>query len=163
MSDKPKSVLREVSPEVVAEVRHLIAGARHGALATVSHEDGHPVATRVGIATLADGTPIILVSGLSAHTPALLADPRCSLLIGEPGKGDPLAHPRITIKCEAQRLERDSPAHNQARAAYLAAHPKASLYVDLGDFRFFALKPLSASYNGGFGRAYALDGGEIAG
>ena len=53
-------------------------------------------------------------------------------------------------------MPRDSAAHAQARKIYLAAHPKAQLYVDLPDFRFFALEPESASYNAGFGRAHAL-------
>ena len=66
-----------------------------------SRETGAPLASRVGVATDIDGAPLILVSMLSAHTPAILADPRCSLLVGEPGKGDPLAHPRLTLICRA--------------------------------------------------------------
>ena len=59
--------------------------------------DGTPFASLVTIATDADGTPLMLLSRLSAHTRNLLADPRCSLLFSQGGKGDPLAHPRLTV------------------------------------------------------------------
>ncbi len=93
---------------------------------------------------------------LSAHTGAILAEPRCSLLVGEPGKGDALAHPRMTILCHAKRLERGSDDHARAERRYLNRNPKATLYAGLGDFSLFRLEPDRASLNGGFGKAYAL-------
>lgn len=117
---------------------------------------GAPMASRVAVVTDIDGTPIILVSSLSGHTPGLLDDPRCSLLLGEPGKGDPLAHPRITIACRAARLERGSTDHTRVSRRFLARHPKAKLYADFGDFAYFLLHPEGASLNGGFGKAYRL-------
>ena len=156
-----KRVLRETTPESVAAVQGLIAAARYGALATISPEDGAPIATRVGLASL-DGVPLILVSALAAHTGALRADPRCSLLVGEVGKGDPLAHKRATLKCRAREIAHGGAEYDAARQAYLSAQPKAALYVDLPDFAFMLLEPLSASYNAGFGKAYALSGEELA-
>ena len=103
-----------------------------------------------------DGAPVILVSALSGHTPALLADSRCSLLVGEPGKGDPLAHPRISIACRAAKLERGTAAQQRAERRFLARHPKAKLYAGFADFAFFRLDPERASLNGGFGKAFAL-------
>jgi len=58
------------------DVRELIANARHAAIATLAPDTGAPQCTRVGLATLPDGTPLIFCSALAAHTPALLADPR---------------------------------------------------------------------------------------
>ena len=153
-------VLREVTAEVIAQVRAMIAAARFGALATLAPEDGWPVATRVGLAT-SGGEPLVLVSALAAHTAALRADPRCSLLIGDVGKGDALAHPRVTLKCRAEEIARDAAEHAAARSAYLAANPKAALYADLGDFAFMRLSIESASFNGGFGKAYALTRSEL--
>ena len=98
---------------------------------------------------------------LSAHTGAMLADPRCSLLVGEPGKGDPLAHPRMTLVCRAQRLERGSSEHARAERRYLNRNPKAKLYAGLGDFSIFRLEPERASLNGGFGKAYLLDRADL--
>jgi len=154
-----RGVLRDVTPEIVAEVRAMIAAARYGALATRSPVDGWPVATRVGLA-VHEGSPLILISALAAHTAALRADPRCSLLIGEvPDKGDPLAFARVTLKCRAVEVA----CGDAVRAAYLQAQPKAELYVDLPDFTFMRLVVESASYNAGFGRAYALGGEALRG
>ena len=114
------------------------------------------VERRVAVATDFDGTPLILVSSLSEHTGGLLADPRCSLLLGEPGKGDPLAYPRISLRCRAGRLERGTAAQIRAERRYLNRHPKARLYAGFGDFAFFRLEVDRASLNGGFGKAYHL-------
>ena len=63
----------------------------------------------------------------------------------------------MTIICQAQRLKRDSEDGIQARRRYLNRHAKAALYADFGDFCFMRLNVVSASLNGGFARAYALE------
>lgn len=151
----PETLLQPTTPEIVATVREMVANARHGALATLSPSDGWPQATRVGLASYR-GAPLILVSALAAHTAALRADPRCSLLVGKLGPGDPLAYARATFRCRAGEIARGGSAHGAARSAYLAAHPRAKLYADLGDFCFMQLTIKAASFNAGFGRAYAL-------
>jgi putative heme iron utilization protein len=155
MTDK-RDVLRPTDDEAIRLARTLLRSARFGAIAVLEPETGSPLASRVGVATDADGAPLILVSGLSAHTRALDADPRCSLLVGEPGKGDALAHPRLTLVCRAVLLEKDTPEQARAERRYLNKNPKAKLYAGLADFRLFRLEPERASLNGGFGKAYAL-------
>ncbi len=81
---------------------------------------------------------------------------------GDAGKGDPLAHPRITVMAEASGIERDSPDYQRIRSRFLARHPKAALYADFADFRFLRLAPVSASLNGGFGKAYVLTREDLA-
>lgn len=161
--DRASDVLREITGDARQAARALVGAARHGALATLEPGTGDPLVTRVGLVASGNGTPLILTSALAAHTPALLSDPRCALLIGEPGKGDPLAHARLTLKCRAETLPRDSRAHAEARRLYLSAHPKAKLYVDLPDFRFFALDVHSGRFNAGFGKAYALRREDVIG
>ncbi|TGR30559.1 MULTISPECIES: HugZ family protein [unclassified Mesorhizobium] len=156
-----KDVIRETDAEAIRLTKTLLRSARFGALAVLEPQTGAPLASRVGVATDIDGAPLILVSMLAAHTSALLADPRCSLLLGEPGKGDPLAYPRLTLVCQASRLERDSQAHARAERRYLNRNPKASLYAGLGDFSIFRLEPQRASLNGGFGRAYLLERADL--
>jgi len=156
-----KDLLQPTTDETIRQVKTIIRTARYGALATLDPATGAPHVSRVGFTTDFDGVPVILISGLAAHFPALTADPRCSLLAGETGKGDPLAHPRISIACEAVQIERNSPDHQRIAARYLAHQPKAKLYIDLGDFRFWRLVPQSASFNGGFGKAYALAGADL--
>ncbi|WP_274627928.1 HugZ family protein [Arvimicrobium flavum] len=154
--EKKRDVLRETDAEAIRLAKTLIRSARYGALAVIDPQSGGPIATRVGVATDADGTPVILTSMLAAHTPAILADPRCSLLVGETGKGDPLAHPRITLTCKARRIEKDDAEHERVARRYLNRNPKAKLYAGLGDFSYFRLEIERASLNGGFGKAYAL-------
>ena len=157
MSNRP-SVYQEPNAEAIALARRLLRSARFGSLAVLEPDDGgFPHASRVALGMDIDGVPVTLVSGLAAHTRALHHDPRCSLLVGEVGKGDPLAHPRMSLRCRAHLVEGDSPSHHMLRARYLRRHPKAQLYVDLPDFRFFRLLPVAASLNGGFGRAYQID------
>lgn len=140
--------------------RGLLRSARFGALATLTPE-GHPFASLTSLATDIDGTPLILVSSLSGHTGNLITDPRCSLLIAPGGKGDPLAHARITLIATAETVDRETELGQRVRRRFLARQPKASLYVDFPDFSFFALKLQRASLNGGFGRAYELEAGDV--
>ena len=155
MPDKP-SVIRETDNDARRQARILLRGARFAAIGVIDPETRFPSVSRVLLGSDIDGAAIILVSGLSAHTKALSADPRASLLTGEPGKGDPLAYARLSVQCVAEAVERDSESHMRLRARFLARHPKSALYIDFPDFRFFRLVPRSASLNGGFVRAYIL-------
>ncbi|MBO6718415.1 MAG: HugZ family protein [Rhizobiaceae bacterium] len=156
MTDGKKDVLRPTDEEAIALARRLMRSARYGSLAVIDPESGAPLATRVAVATDMDGAPVILVSSLSAHTGGLQADERCSLLLGEPGKGDPLAHPRISIACDARQLQGNDNHRERIGRRFLNKHPKAKLYAGFADFSYFRLEPRSASLNGGFGKAYAL-------
>lgn len=155
MPDKP-SVIRETDDDARRQARILLRGARFAAIGVIDPETRFPSVSRVLLGSDIDGAAVILVSGLSAHTKALTADGRASLLTGEPGKGDPLAYPRLSVQCLAEAVERDSETHLRLRTRFLARHPKSALYIDFPDFRFFRLIPRTASLNGGFGRAYHL-------
>lgn len=161
MTRKPRDLLQPVDAEALRLARTLLRNARHGALAFLDAETGGPGASRVAVATDLDGTPIILVSALSAHTPAIRKDARCSLLLGEPGKGDPLAHSRMTLAARAMESQAGSVEHGRLRRRFLNRHPKSALYADFADFAFFRLIPESASLNGGFARAYRLSATEL--
>lgn len=156
MAEKNKTI-RDTDDEARALARNLISRARFGSLAVLLPETGDPFASRTAVACDTDRTPVILVSQLSAHTAGLANDPRVSLLLGEPGKGDPLAHPRVTLQCRATRIPADDPSRAALRARFLRRHPKSALYADFPDFSFFRLEPRSASLNGGFGKAYILE------
>lgn len=154
-------VIRETDAEAIRLAKTLLRTARFGAIAVIEPATGAPFASRLGVATDLDGTPLTLISGLSAHTGALLADPRCSLLVGQPGRGDALAHPRLSLTCRARRLERKTAERDRAARRYLNRNPKAKLYAGLGDFAFFRLEVERASLNGGFGKAYLLDRADL--
>jgi putative heme iron utilization protein len=156
MVDKP-SPIRPTDADARRLARTLARGARFGAIAVLEPESANPFASRVLLGTDVDGVPVMIGSQLSTHTKALLKDPRCSILVGEPGKGDPLAWPRLTILATAERVATDSESHTRIRRRFLQRHAKAKLYVDFPDFSFFKLNPSSASLNGGFGKAYILE------
>jgi putative heme iron utilization protein len=137
------------------QARDLIRTARMAALATLE-ADGHPFASLTSLATDMDGTPLVLVSQLSAHTANLARDPRASLLVSAIGKGDPLAHPRLSVQVVAEPVPREGEDGARIRRRFLARQPKAALYVDFPDFGFMRLSILRASLNGGFGKAYEL-------
>lgn len=159
--EQKRDVLRETDAEAIGLAKTLLRSSGSGALAVLDPATGAPLVSRVGVATDVCGTPIVLVSMLAAHTPAILADPRCSLLLGQTGKGDPLAHPRITLSCRASKVANDTADHERVARRYLNRNPKAKLYVGLGDFSFFRLDVERASLNGGFGKAYALDRSDL--
>ena len=159
--EKPSSPIRQTTAESIRLAKTLMRQARFGALAVLEPQSGHPFSSRVAVATTADGAPVILVSRLSGHTAGLLADPRCSILLGEPGKGDPLAHPRITIQAIARFLEAGTGVREAVAERYLRRNPKAKLYAGFADFSFVRLEPQWASLNGGFGQAYRLEASEL--
>lgn len=155
-ASRATSVLRPVDEDARRLARMLLRTAREGALAVLRPGDLWPAASRTLVATDFIGRPVILVSSLSLHAGALKADPRCSLLVGRGGKGDPLAHPRMTIFARADAVDGATGEGRAIRERFLSRHPKAELYVDFPDFRFLCLEAESASLNGGFGKAYDL-------
>jgi hypothetical protein len=142
--------------DAVGIAKSLLRSIRAGALATLDRAGGFPFASLVTVATDVDGSPLLLMSRLSAHTQNLEADSRASILLSQAGKGDPLAHPRLTV---IGRVERT--ADERVRRRFLARHSKATLYAGFGDFSFWRLAVEAAHLNGGFARARDLAAAEI--
>jgi putative heme iron utilization protein len=157
MTEAPQDPFRPTDDAARALARGLIADATSAALGVIDPATGAPSVTRIALVPGPDGVPLTLISTLSPHTAALAAHPACSLLVGEPGpKGDPLTHPRLTVQALAE------PADKAAlRDHVLALRPKTTLYYDFADFRLVRFRPLSALLNGGFGKAYRLDPGDL--
>jgi putative heme iron utilization protein len=137
----------EAGFDALAEAKRLLRSIRAGALASLA-ETGHPFASLVNVATDYDGSPLLLLSRLAAHTANLERDARCSLLLSQGGKGDPLAHPRLTL---IGRAERTIAEH--VRGRFLRRHPKSELYAGFADFSFWRIAVERAHLNGGFARA----------
>ena len=142
--------------DAVGIAKSLLRAIRAGALATLDRAGGFPFASLVTVATDHDGSPLLLTSRLSAHTQNLEQDPRASILLAEGGKGDPLAHPRLTVVGRAERT-----SDERVRERFLARHPKAKLYAGFGDFSFWRLEITAGHLNGGFARAKDLTAAEI--
>jgi hypothetical protein len=149
----------DFAPKALA--KNLLRSIRAGTLATLDRNTGHPFASLVNVATDADGSPVILVSRLSTHTANIEIDGRASILLAETGKGDPLAHPRLTVLGRIGQVARGSDDEARVRRRFLARHPKSELYAGFGDFAFWRLTAASAHLNGGFARAADLEAADI--
>jgi putative heme iron utilization protein len=77
-------------------------------------------------------------------------------LLTQGGKGDPLAHPRLTLV--GRLAPSDAP---RDRARFLRRHPKAELYADFPDFHFWRMDIAAVHLNGGFARAADYPGRDI--
>jgi heme iron utilization protein len=133
----------------------LMQDIRIGTLATLDN-NGAPLATLITVALDVDGVPLIFISSLSAHTQNLCKDARFSLLLAELGKGDPLAHPRVSLSGIASQTISDA-----SKLRFIEQNPKAKLYAEFGDFSLWRLVPDKIHLNGGFARAYSGDAQEL--
>lgn len=141
----------------IAIAKGLLRTTRAGTLATLDRNTGHPFASLTNTATDLDGSPIILVSRLATHTANIEHDGRASLLLAAAGKGDPLAHPRLTVLGTFVRCE----GNPRLARRFLARHPKAELYAGFSDFSFWRLEVVSGHLNGGFARAADLTARQV--
>jgi len=146
-------------PRAVAKT--LLRATRAGTLATLDRNTGHPFASLVNVATDVDGSPLVLVSRLATHTANLEVDARASLLLAETGKGDALAHPRLTVLGSFVPVDREGADDSRIRRRFLARHPKSELYAGFGDFAFWRMQVASAHLNGGFARAADLAAADV--
>lgn len=149
-----KDLLQQPDESTLNDAKMLIRTSRHGVLSVVDQSSGSPISSLVGLATDSDGSPIFPASELGRIIKVMQVDPRVSLLVENVGRGDPLAHPRISLNAFASKLEGED--HQRARRRYLARHPKASIYIDFKDFSIWKLSIQSALYIAGFGQAYEL-------
>jgi putative heme iron utilization protein len=134
-----------------AEVRALLDAESVGLLSTLSvHRVGFPYGSLTPFALTAAGRPLLLLSGLAAHTKNLLADPRACLFVGDRSAvEDPLAGARASLLGRAARV---APADEpDARARYVARHPRAEAYFQLRDFALWELVVDEARLIAGFG------------
>ncbi len=162
MAEKKINPIRDTDDEARQLARRLIDEAVFASIAVVEPETGIPIVSRIGVATDIGGNLVFLASEISNHTRALVRDPRASIMVGEPGKGDPLAHPRITLIGIIEKIDRTGNERDLLCDPYLVRHPKAKLYIDFLDFHFFRLNLQRANLNGGFGKAFMLEADDLA-
>ncbi|MGA7991655.1 MAG: pyridoxamine 5'-phosphate oxidase family protein [Thermoanaerobaculia bacterium] len=136
----------------------LVSKSRVGALGTL-HDGGPFVSMVLTAPDPSHSVWFIHVSRLSGHTQDLLKDRRASLMLALPdtGEKDPQQLARLTLVGEATELPDGSPEEASAKEIYLAKFPHmAEIVEQLGDFSFWAIRPKSARFVGGFARAFTL-------
>src|SRR5262245_29444167 len=112
------------TPSHAEQARTLASRVPTGTLSTVALDPaGYPYGSFVTFG-LDGGSPVFLISELAEHTKNLRADGRASLLVAEPGTGDPLARARVTLIGRAQVAPDEQ--RERTRDAYLAAHPNGA-------------------------------------
>jgi putative heme iron utilization protein len=138
-------------PPFAERARTLVHLGRTGTLATHSRRvGGYPFGSVAPYGLDAEGCPSFLISTMAMHTQNLLADPRASLLVLQPGwSEDPLAGGRVTLVGDVRRVgDADLAA---VRADYLARQENAQHWVDFDDFAFYRLEVRDLYYVAGFG------------
>ncbi len=140
-----------------ALARTLIRGAASAVLATSLGGDGWPYGSLVLVACDHDASPILLLSGLAEHSRNIAAYSRLSLLFdGTHGLAERLGGPRLTVLGRAGAST--VPRHG---ARFLARHPEARRYAELGDFGFFSVAVERAHLVAGFGRVEWMEADEV--
>jgi putative heme iron utilization protein len=147
--------IRATSLEARQTAQQMLAAMRHAVLAVNDPETGHPHLSKIACQTDGAGVPVALLSGLAIHSRALAADPRAAT---RADRGDPMTWPRMSLQVVAQVIA--DPAG--LRDHWLQAHPKAAVFIDLPDFRFWRLQPQAGFLNAGFGAAFRLTPADLA-
>ena len=148
--------------ELTIVLQQLIRGRMIAALGTL--HQGVPFVSMVTYAVASDGSFVLHVSRLAAHTRDMLDNPDVSLLITESEASGkmPQALARVTVQGRAKMLDRDSEKHTDAREVYLSRFPDAAPLFEFSDFSIFVIKPVSARVIAGFGQAVTITGDDFA-
>ena len=148
--------------ELTVVLQQLIRGRMIAALGTLHH--GAPFVSMVTYAAARDGSLILHVSRLAAHTQDMLDSPDVSLLITESEASGkmPQALARVTVQGRAEMLDRDSEKHTDTREVYLSRFPDAAPLFEFSDFSIFVIEPVSAHVIAGFGQAVTITGDDFA-
>ena len=148
-----KDPVRSTTDDARDQGRQILAAMRHAVLAVNDPATGHPHLSRIACQVDPAGVPVALLSGLAIHSRVLAGDPRAALLVEAQGdKGDPLTWPRLSLQVTASVIADPG----GLRDRWLAGHPKAAVFIDLPDFRFWRLLPQGGFLNAGFGAAFRL-------
>lgn len=154
--------MNDSSFDALDTARLILRSAATASLGTLT-PDGGPFATLVTVATDIDGAPLVLISGLAAHTRHLARDSRASLLMQAPidEDDDPLTGARVTLVGRFGRIERDDDGYGRLFKRFLARHPEAERYADFGDFSIHRMTVEAAHLVAGFGRIARLPAGDL--
>ena len=135
----------------------LVARSCHKVALSTLDKDGAPYVSLVTLALDHDMSPILIISGMSAHTRNIQADHRAALLFdGTEGHPNPQTGPRLSMQGVGEKVE-DPNEIERLRIRFLARNPGAAEYASFGDFSIWKIVPTRAQFVGGFGRAVWID------
>jgi putative heme iron utilization protein len=139
-ADAAEPAAQVAEPPFAERARTLVHLGRTGTLATQSRRvSGYPFGSVAPYGLDALGRPTFLISTMAMHTQNLLAEPRASLLVMQPGwTEDPLAGGRVTLVGDVAPIAAADVA--EVRANYLERHENAQHWVDFDDFAFYRME-----------------------
>jgi putative heme iron utilization protein len=137
--------------------RLLVEEVRSAALATLE-EGGGPFASYVVTAPSPNGSPLMLLSRLAAHSRNLARDPRASLLlVREPdAAAETMAAIRLTLT--GRLLREEDP---ELKRVFLSRNAEAATYAGFADFSLYRFEIGAGHLVAGFGRIVRLDAADI--
>ena len=140
--------------ECALAAQSLLQNAHKASLGTLM-PDGSPLVTLIALATMADGTPLALLSKISAHTRNFMTDPRASLLVeAVDTPDDPMTGARLTLTGKVIALQTNEV--EAAKQRFVARHPAAVAYDTELDFAYYRFEIAQARFNQGFGQFQKL-------
>ncbi|CAH1441759.1 unnamed protein product [Lactuca virosa] len=129
----------------IEEVRTILDHSIRGILLTFDKNyEGHPSGSTVDFACDTNGSPILALSNLAAHTKGLLANSKCSLRVSK----DPEDITDLIIHLHGVAVSVPETEKESIRTSYFAKHQDAFL-VDFADFQFFRFEPNSVTFVSG--------------
>lgn len=132
-------------------------------LATLT-PDGLPHASHAPFVRDDDGNFYVLVSGLSAHTGHLLANPAVAILLieDESQARQAYARKRLGFDCHAETVATDDPVRAPLLRRFRERFGEIiDVLTGLPDFVLFRLVPQSGSFVLGFGQAYRIEAPDL--
>lgn len=127
--------------------------------------DGHPLVSLVLFDANLDLSAFhIHVSRIAQHARALGQSPKVGLMIAAPDSHsrNPQTLARLSIQGFAEPIDPHSQAFAEARESYLHKFPQSEISLQLGDFFFVRIEPVSARLITGFGAIHDLTGADIS-
>lgn len=141
--------------DTLLAIRELLTARKVLALAFVI--DAGPEVSLLPYALRKDfGAVIVQASTLARHTRALVAGAEVGVLVHglDTPDADALQIPRLSARASVTVLERDTPAFEEARTAYIARFPGADMTLSLADFGLYELELGRGRFVEGFARAF---------
>ncbi|PVZ70344.1 pyridoxamine 5'-phosphate oxidase family protein [Pelagibaculum spongiae] len=155
---------QEMEQRLSQEILDFIGSRKSLQLSTVQ-ADGHPFASYAPFA-IGEQCLYILISEIARHAVNLQHEQRASVLIieDEDAANEIFARLRVNYLVDAELIEYQTTDWQVGINTLAARHgDRINSLSQLADFRLFRLLPKGGRYVKGFGKAYQLEGGTLAG
>ncbi|WP_438970581.1 HugZ family protein [Methylophaga sp.] len=155
-----KGLETKISEEIMQMVN-----SRKSLLLSSLTEQNEPYASYAPFAVAQDCL-YVLISEIAVHAKNLQHHPRASVLIieDEDSADELFARLRVQYNVTADLIPVDSDNWNEGIDCLISRHgDRIQSLSQLSDFKLFRLNPLGGRYVKGFGKAYQIEGGALAG